>query len=79
MQHRTFVELYDTGFSISDASPYMMECGHYTLYVWNKDNSMLRRGTSYSYIPKPILARLGNPEGLRSVIRGNEILVTRPD
>ena len=39
----------------------------------------VRRGTSYSYIPKPILAKLGNPEGLLFVIRGNEILVTRPD
>ena len=39
----------------------------------------VRRGTSYSYIPKPVLAKLGNPEGLRFVIRGNEILVTRLD
>ena len=39
----------------------------------------VRRGTSYSYIPKPVLTKLGNPEGLRFVIRGNEILVTRPD
>ncbi len=39
----------------------------------------VRRGTSYSYIPKHVLATLGNPDGLRFVIRGNEILVTRPD
>ena len=38
-----------------------------------------QRGTSYSYIPKPILAKLGNPEGLRFVIKGDKILVTRPD
>ena len=39
----------------------------------------VQRGTSYSYIPKPILAKLGNPEGLRFVIQGDKILVTRPD
>ena len=39
----------------------------------------VKRGTSYSYIPKPILARLDNPEGLRFVIQGDKILVTRPD
>ena len=39
----------------------------------------VRRGTGYSYIPAPVLAKLGNPEGLRFVIRGNEILLTRPD
>ena len=38
-----------------------------------------QRGTSYSYIPKPILAKLGNPEGLRFVIKGDKILVTRPN
>ena len=38
-----------------------------------------QRGTSYSYIPKPILAKLGNPEGLRFVIQGDKILVTRPN
>ena len=38
-----------------------------------------QRGTSYSCIPKPILARLGNPAGLRFVIRGGDIVVCRPD
>ena len=39
----------------------------------------VQRGTGYSYIPKPILAKLGNPKGLKFVIRGDEILVTSPD
>ena len=38
-----------------------------------------QRDTSYSYIPKLILAKLGNPPGLKFVIRGDEILVLRPD
>ena len=37
-----------------------------------------QRGTSYSYIPKPILAKLGNPAGLKFTIRGDKIFVTRP-
>ena len=39
----------------------------------------VKRGTSYSYIPKPILAKLGNPEGLKFVIEGDKILLMRPD
>ena len=39
----------------------------------------VKRGTSYSYIPKPVLAKLGNPEGLKFIIRGDKILVTCPD
>ena len=39
----------------------------------------VKRLTSYSYIPKPILTRLGNPKRLRFVIRGDEILVTGSD
>lgn len=38
-----------------------------------------RRRTSYSYIPKPVLERLGNPDGLKFVFRGDDILVVRPD
>ena len=38
-----------------------------------------QRGTSYSYIPKPVLARLGNPSGLKFVFFGDDILVRRPD
>lgn len=38
----------------------------------------IRRGTSYSYIPQPMLDKLGNSEGLQFVIRSNEILFTRP-
>ena len=38
-----------------------------------------QRGTSYSYIPKPILAKLGNPSGLKFIIRGKDIVVCRPD
>ena len=38
-----------------------------------------QRGTSYSYIPKPVLARLGNPPGLKFVFSGDDILVRRPD
>ena len=37
----------------------------------------VKRGTSY--IPKPILAKLGNSEGLQFVIQGDKILVMRPD
>ena len=33
--------------------------------------------TSYSYIPKPILAKLGDPKRLRFVIQGNKVIVTR--
>ena len=40
MQHRTFVELYHTGCSISDASPPIIECGHHTSYAWSEDNSI---------------------------------------
>ena len=32
-----------------------------------------QRDTSYSYMPKPILARLGNPAGLKSIIRSEDI------
>ena len=32
--------------------------------------------TSYPYIPKPILAKLGNPKRLRFVIQGDKIFVT---
>ena len=39
----------------------------------------VKRDTSYSYIPKPILAMLGNPKGLQFVIQGDKILVTRQD
>ena len=30
-------------------------------------------------IPKPVLDRLGNPDGLKFVFRGDDILVVRPD
>ena len=39
----------------------------------------VRRGAGYSYIPEPVLDTLGNHEGLRFVMRGNEILLARPD
>ena len=38
-----------------------------------------QRGTSYIYISKPILAKLGNPSGLKFIIRGEDIVVCRPD
>ena len=38
-----------------------------------------QRSTSYSYIPKPILTRLGNPSDLKFIIRGEDIVVSRPD
>ena len=55
--------------------------------IWPKDAtefvvSVIRnrqRDTSYSYIPKPVLAKLGNPEALMFVFRGDDILVLRPD
>ena len=37
------------------------------------------RHTNYSYIPKPVLDRLGNPDRLTFVFRGKDILVVRPD
>lgn len=39
----------------------------------------VKRCTSYSYIPKPILAKLGNPKGLKFVIQDDKILVTGSD
>ena len=38
-----------------------------------------QRGTSYSYIPKPVLAKLGNPSGLKFVFSGDDVLARRPD
>ena len=38
-----------------------------------------KRLTNYSYIPKPILERLGNPAKLKFVISGDDIMVRRPD
>ena len=38
-----------------------------------------QRQTNYSYIPKPVLDRLGNPDGLKFVFSGDDILVVRPD
>ena len=53
---------------IADATEFMVSIIH-----------NMRLGTSYSYIPAPVLDKLGNPEGLRVVIQGNEILVARSD
>lgn len=39
----------------------------------------VRLNTSYSYIPKPVLAKLGNPKGIKFVFRGNDIMVQRRD
>ncbi len=39
----------------------------------------VKRCTSYNYIPKPILAKLGNPKGLKFVIQDDKILVTGSD
>ena len=39
----------------------------------------VRCGTSYSYIPKPILGMLGNPSGLKFIIRGEDIIVDSRD
>ena len=39
----------------------------------------VQRGTSYSYIPKPILAKLGNPKRLKFFIQDDNILVTGSD
>ena len=55
--------------------------------IWPKDAKEFtvsitrnrQRDTSYSYIPKPILAKLGNPSGLKFIIRGGDIVVCRPD
>ena len=38
-----------------------------------------QRRTSYSYIPKPILRALGNPDGLKFTIRDRYVEVSRPD
>ena len=55
--------------------------------TWRKDAteftvSVIRnrqRQTNYSYIPKPVLDRLGNPDGLKFVFRGDDIPAVRPD
>ena len=39
----------------------------------------IKRSTIYAYIPKPILAEIGNPEGLQFVIQDDKILLMRPD
>ena len=59
----------------------------YAMVTWRKGAteftvSVIRnrqRQTNYSYIPKPVLDRLGNPDGLKFVFRGDDILVVRPD
>ena len=38
-----------------------------------------QRQTNYSYIPKPVLDKLGNSDGLKFVFRGDDILEVRPD
>ena len=38
-----------------------------------------KRLTNYRYIPKPILEMLGNPDKLKFVISGDDIMVRRPD
>ena len=55
--------------------------------IWPKDAKEFtvsitrnrQRDTSYSYIPKPILVRLNNPAGLKFIIRGEDIVVCKPD
>ena len=55
--------------------------------IWPKDAKEFtvsitrnrQRDTSYSYIPKPILAKLGNPSRLKFIIRGEDIVVCKPD
>ena len=37
------------------------------------------RNSSSSRIPKPVLAKLGNPARIRFIIEGDTITVTRPD
>ena len=39
----------------------------------------VKRLTSYIYVPKPILTKLGNPKRLKFVIEGGKILVTGSD
>ena len=39
----------------------------------------VRCDTSCTYVPKPILAKLGNPKRILFVIRGDKVLVTRED
>ena len=47
--------------------------------IFNYGSCLRQRDTSYSYIPKPILAKLGNPSGLKFIIRGEDIVVCKPD
>lgn len=37
------------------------------------------RKTNTSCVPKPVLDKLGNPDRLRFIIRGDKIVVTSPD
>ncbi len=39
----------------------------------------VRCNTSYSYIPKPVLSRLGNPSRLKFVFDGKDIVVRSRD
>ena len=39
----------------------------------------VRCNTSYSYIPKPILSKLGNPSGLKFIIKGKDVVVRSRD
>lgn len=39
----------------------------------------VQRLTSYGYIPKPILNKLGNSKTLKFIIEGDDILVTGSD
>lgn len=36
-------------------------------------------GSSYGCVPKPILAKLGNPKSIRYTIQGDQILVSNAD
>ena len=39
----------------------------------------VQRGTRYSYIPKPIIAKIGNPKRLKFFIQDDNMLVTGSD
>lgn len=49
-----------------DATEFVVSISHNT-----------QRGTSFSYIPKPLLERLGNPAALKFSIQNGKIVMAR--
>ena len=54
---------------------------------WSKDATefavsvsfIVGAGSSYGCVPKPILAKLGNPKAIRYKIQGGQVIVSNAD